>query len=92
MIEAFYNFLPSVNKIKNYEEISDFVSEFKNFVKNENEQLVFLQTLINNSVNVNLLELIENLNQNNLDSEVIKNEELYYDFLFSNIKNKIGDI
>ena len=82
----------SVNKIKNYEEISDFVSEFKNFVKNENEQLVFLQTLINNSVNVNLLELIENLNQNNLDSEVIKNEELYYDFLFSNIKNKIGDI
>jgi len=90
--EAFYNFLPSVNKIKNYEEISDFVSEFKNFVKNENEQLVFLQTLINNSVNVNLLELIENLNQNNLDSEVIKNEELYYDFLFSNIKNKIGDI
>ena len=61
-------------------------------LKNENEQLVFLQTLINNSVNVNLLELIENLNKNNFNNEVIKNEDLYYAFLYSKIKNKIGDI
>ena len=81
----FFNFLPSVNKIFNYDEIPHIVSKWDSFKPNMREQEVFLQTLINNSIDINLLGLIKDLSLKYKPKNVDNQNRLFMNFLISKI-------
>lgn len=76
-----YNFLPSIINCKNYNRLPSYVRGFSGYKLNRHEQLVFLQTLIDLSINVNLVELFKDVNDKGVTDRNEEDIDRYFDFI-----------